>query len=704
MVIRALLRRPEGVWQPAVSRVRLWRIALPTGVVLAVFKLALSDGGRHAETLMSVQIVMFAMLAVAWMAGGDRHGLLVRGIGAVLLAIAASSVGSVRIEASLRQLLLWMMYGGIALVTAAPRLDQRARERVLDGLTLIAGWLCLIALFMFWGAGNASMRWYSTFYWPNPFAAFLLLLLPLSMARAVHAPTLRGAISHGAMSVLLGVSLVLTYSRGAWLIAAVMLPLAGVLSRPGSWSSGLRRGLAVAIGVGAAVVLLVHAVPAGVTSNVVERAASIADPAADVSIQGRVHFWRSALAVFADHPLVGTGAGTFEAVHSAYQTDPRFYARDPHNVYLQLAAEMGIVGLAAAAFFLVSLVRLWFRVYARGNIEERAVAAGIGVGLLAFLLHSGLDMDWFFPANPAMAFALVGVLATMEAPGSLDASTVEIHSRWKPGRRMAGQLGVLLLATGAAGMASAFLAAHTWFVTGKMHAREGRWDRAAHAYGRAVRWNPLNSAYRGAQAVAWMQVLPGMRTEPERALRRAMSLDRMNASHPIALGYYLATYSHQPAALDAAMNLARMALRLDPRNRPEAYRLLARLHLERGEQDEALAVYRLAGRQYAGAHLASGMQYTLLWPEVVRLYEEWAYLAARAADSEEAIEVLTRLLREDPSWAPGYEQLATIHLRQGDQARADEVLRAGLDRVPAYDVLWVRWRTLPQHRSSPWPL
>src|SRR4029077_7548161 len=96
----------------------------------------------------------------------------------------------------------------------------------------------------------------STFYWPNPFAAFLLLVVPLAWVRALRAPSTRIALAHGAATTLFAVSLVFTYSRGAW--AAGLLALIGtaVLLRPARWRTAVLRAGVIALAVLACVWLL----------------------------------------------------------------------------------------------------------------------------------------------------------------------------------------------------------------------------------------------------------------------------------------------------------------------------------------------------------------------------------------------------------------------------------------------------------------
>ena len=67
---------------------------------------------------------------------------------------------------------------------------------------------------------------------------------------------------------------------------------------------------------------------------------------------GRLDIWTAGLGLAEHHPIVGTGLGNFPIVYSQYAGDaPKFrgFNRSPHNVYLLVWAELGIVGFALFA-------------------------------------------------------------------------------------------------------------------------------------------------------------------------------------------------------------------------------------------------------------------------------------------------------------------------------------------------------------------
>ena len=132
------------------------------------------------------------------------------------------------------------------------------------------------------------------------------------------------------------------------------------------------------------------------------------------SSNNRWTWWKEAVTAFADHPVQGTGAGSFRFVHK-----PR-YAGDsvvePHNLALQDLAETGLVGFAlaiGAAFFAVLAIRSALR---RLEGDDRAAAAALAVGVVAYLLHALIDFDWDFVAVTAPVLLAIGALAAAGRP------------------------------------------------------------------------------------------------------------------------------------------------------------------------------------------------------------------------------------------------------------------------------------------------
>jgi len=129
------------------------------------------------------------------------------------------------------------------------------------------------------------------------------------------------------------------------------------------------------------------------------------------SLLSRYQIWPAVLEMIRDHPLFGTGLGTFGPVFLCYQQEhPSFFFDHAHNDYLEILSEVGGIGFALLAlagllFLLRSLSGL-----ARSSVREGQVIALGGIsGLVALSLHSLMDFNLAIPANSLTLAAALGI-------------------------------------------------------------------------------------------------------------------------------------------------------------------------------------------------------------------------------------------------------------------------------------------------------
>lgn len=123
-----------------------------------------------------------------------------------------------------------------------------------------------------------------------------------------------------------------------------------------------------------------------------------------VGNNGRLDQWDVALDTFAANPLNGEGAGTFSRVWAQDGTD-ELKVEDAHSLYLEVMAELGLIGLMLLLGAIVALLVSFARC-SRGPGNE-VYAALLAAGLL-WALHAGVDWDWEMPATGIWLFALGG--------------------------------------------------------------------------------------------------------------------------------------------------------------------------------------------------------------------------------------------------------------------------------------------------------
>lgn len=122
------------------------------------------------------------------------------------------------------------------------------------------------------------------------------------------------------------------------------------------------------------------------------------------SLDGRNQFWSSAWQDFTSHPLLGSGAGTFDRFWVQHRTVPA-QIQEAHSLELETAAELGVVGLALLALLLVPPLVAGFR----ARSSDPLVPAALGA-YVAFLVHATTDWDWEVPAVTLVGLLCGGVL------------------------------------------------------------------------------------------------------------------------------------------------------------------------------------------------------------------------------------------------------------------------------------------------------
>jgi O-antigen ligase len=145
---------------------------------------------------------------------------------------------------------------------------------------------------------------------------------------------------------------------------------------------------------------------------------------ATASIADRIRLWQAAWLLFTEHPLAGAGWGMFglrffemSAAHfpdAAY----RLY-QNPHNLFLHLLAETGLVGLVCVALPLA--IALWPAAGPAGPRPERWLVPALAAALL---LHSLLEYPLWYAYFLGIAALLLGMLP-------LRTRRLRLGARWR---------------------------------------------------------------------------------------------------------------------------------------------------------------------------------------------------------------------------------------------------------------------------------
>jgi hypothetical protein len=188
--------------------------------------------------------------------------------------------------------------------------------------------------------------------------------------------------------------------------------------RPGWTVPGRRQALAAVVAVGAVALVVAAAVDLpGRASNGWSEFKEGGGPGSgsgrlsSAAGQNRYQFWSSAVRQNATEPLTGTGSGTFE-YWWARDGDSGETVRDAHSLYAQTLGELGIVGLALLAAFMLTVLVAGARAILRADSRERDRLAAALAGCAAFCLGVAIDWTWGIPVLPVAMLLLAAVLVS----------------------------------------------------------------------------------------------------------------------------------------------------------------------------------------------------------------------------------------------------------------------------------------------------
>lgn len=226
---------------------------------------------------------------------------------------------------------------------------------------------------------------------PNGFAQTMVILVPFAIERMWNERKTILRILAGWALIVCVLSVFYTYSRSAFLGLVAVLAAMLIYRR--------FKPLTLLI-----TILLLGILLTSMPVQYTERLLTLTDfipnsganPTSDVSFRGRISENLAAWRMFMDHPLLGVGLHNYEANYLNYSRelglDPRREGRTPHNLYLEIASEMGLLGLSWLGIFLWMVIRGLRQ--ARKELksinkqEYDGLIMAVGVSILGFLITS----------------------------------------------------------------------------------------------------------------------------------------------------------------------------------------------------------------------------------------------------------------------------------------------------------------------------
>src|SRR5256714_6794848 len=412
----------------AFGTVHYWALAVFAAIAALLVCLWCLDG----LTLRSVQL---SRNALQW----QLVGMIMLGLVQLPPLRAAADNGGLQLSLSraltldpnstrlvLIQLVSLLIYFSATLIFT----DSSRRLRALTRTIIIFGFLlAMFGLTQSLTTNGTRVYWFrqltqSTAFGPfinrHHFAGYmeLVIALPLGLLFSGAIEVYKRPL-YAFAALMMAVGLIMTNSRGGIVSLVAEILFVIVIAGPGvehiekSRTSFLMRTalLRTAMALGLGIILFFSALAVG-GPGVFGRllgTVNAADPTT-----GRAHFWNVTLDVIKNHPILGSGLGSFSVIYTRYDSGNGLYRLEQaHNDYLQTLADGGIVGGLLGLSFLIILFGRGFARRATDDKFRSGVATGALAGCFAVLVHSAFDFTLHTTAN-ALLFLVLAAMATLD--------------------------------------------------------------------------------------------------------------------------------------------------------------------------------------------------------------------------------------------------------------------------------------------------
>lgn len=328
----------------------------------------------------------------------------------VILAAILSFKNTVSIQASFGGILKLVKAFFIFVVCAEEIRDREHIKKIVFSIIFAASLLSLDAIWQLISGndfirGNAAKRETSTsilratasFPGPNALGIYLCCINPLIVGLTLFYFRNRLRIIMLFVSLLVVAGLYLTYSRGAligFFIAVLFLAI-------------MKKNKVIIGALIASVIIFPFVAPKNMKGWL---AVAKIDPLVFFLNGDRISAWKNTLNMVVHHPVCGVGVNTYSKVYAKYKladaekvfaTPDSFYA---HNNFLQMAGEIGLIGLGAFLWFLYLLFKYNLFVFKRLKDEYLKAVSLCLIGCLIAFLINGLTETSLYNARVAMIF------------------------------------------------------------------------------------------------------------------------------------------------------------------------------------------------------------------------------------------------------------------------------------------------------------
>lgn len=312
---------------------------------------------------------------------------------------------------------------GILLFFMISRMPISRREIgwLLQGIVFVAGISSILGGIAY--AVQGFDRFAGTFWeigriydaFPNAWANFLILILPINIYFLFIIKTKLENFLFGINLALILSGLFLSFSRGAWLTLTVLFFIAlfvliwGISVFTDIRRQVLRVGIFIALSVFLTFGIQGLRDKAQEITFFTEKVTLNANEGMS-SLNERLDFWRGSLEIIKKNPVFGSGPDSFQFVFPVFQKELLAISPHPHNLFLKIASENGLIAASLLVLFFVLFAIIILSNLKRIKPGRKALSIALIFSITGALIHNTTDFNLNFIANSLLFWFFCGIL------------------------------------------------------------------------------------------------------------------------------------------------------------------------------------------------------------------------------------------------------------------------------------------------------
>jgi O-antigen ligase len=494
-------------------------------------------------------------------------------------------------------------------------------EKIINVLIIVSTISAIIGILQFVGLNyEHGIKWnipsrlpdktdiYSTYGNPNFMSSFLAAVFPLILINLWHnLNDSKKRLVNVISALIILFCILISRTKAAWLgvIISTVLLLIFVIKiniKDKAFKKYLKASGIIFLAIIAIITGISLILPAE-SNPILAELSSLT--LSNITFKGRELMWFTTFNMIKDHPVIGIGVNAFRLNYQNYQAGflnkhPEYIpylgsAESPHNQFLEITAEQGIVGV---------LLFLWINIVFfkscmgfinktpadEAHLKKKMIVIGIMAGVAAILIHGLVEFPLNLVPNAMLYWIYLGFVMVIQNKQEVRSQESEDRMLLPISQRLSYFIIIISLAISLFFIWSSLRP----LIASKIHRdawhlmQDEKWKEAAVSAKEGVGWDPLNDELHLFLGVANYHLTNYSESLKEYAKAYELYPDYM-------IPYNIGLIHKKMGSLTLAEEYFKKTIFLRP-NLPEPYTQLSQVYKEMGKIDESIDIFNKGAR------------------------------------------------------------------------------------------------------------